>query len=97
MLALVSFSASAQQMVEVMIQDYRYQPPHVRIKVGDTVQWINREKRTSHSVLFAAENGLESERLFPGEFWQRRFDKPGRYAYGCGPHPEMSGMVEVVE
>ena len=79
------------------IQEYRYQPNEVRIKVGDTVNWVNREKRTSHSVLFPAENGSESERFFPDESWQRRFDKPGRYVYHCGPHPEMTGVVVVDE
>jgi len=87
----------AQQTVEVTIQDYKFRPSEVRIHAGDTVKWINREKRTSHSVLFPADNGLESERMFPQEFWQRTFDKPGTYEYTCGPHPEMKGRIEVVE
>lgn len=94
-LALVSFCAIAQQTVEVTIQDYRFSPQEVRIKAGDTVTWVNREKRTSHSVLFPSENGLESERLFPGERWQRTFTQPGAYRYRCGPHEEMTGSVVV--
>ncbi|MDP1611848.1 MAG: plastocyanin/azurin family copper-binding protein [Sulfuritalea sp.] len=95
LLALVALAASAQQTVEVTIQDYKFQPAEVRIKVGDTVKWINREKRTSHSVLFPAENGLESERMFPLEHWQRTFTQPGSYRYRCGPHEEMQGLVLV--
>ena len=95
LLALVSVFALAQQTVEVTIQDYRFSPAEVRIKAGDTVKWTNREKRTSHSVLFPAENGLESERLFPDESWQRTFTRPGSYAYRCGPHEEMKGLVLV--
>ncbi len=95
LLALVSVCALAQQTVEVTIQDYRFSPQEVRIKAGDTVKWINREKRTSHSVLFPAENGLESERLFPGEHWQRTFTRPGAYSYRCGPHEEMKGLIVV--
>jgi len=87
--------AAAQQTREVTIQEYRFDPAELRIKVGDTVKWVNREKRTSHSVLFAAENGLESERLFPQESWQRTFTRPGTYAYRCGPHEEMHGLVVV--
>jgi plastocyanin len=94
-LALVSACSLAQQVVEVAIQDYRFTPREVRIKAGDTVKWINREKRTSHSVLFPAENGLESERLFPQEQWQRTFGQPGRHEYRCGPHEEMKGVVLV--
>jgi plastocyanin len=95
LLALVSVCAFAQQTVEVTIQDYKFVPAEVRIKAGDTVKWINREKRTSHSVLFAAENGLESERMFPEESWQRTFLKAGSYPYRCGPHEEMKGLVLV--
>ncbi len=84
------------QTVEISIQNYRFHPPRAAIKSGTTVKWINNEKLTSHSVLFAAER-LESDRLFPGESWQRRFDKPGQYVYGCGPHPEMSGVIDVAE
>jgi plastocyanin len=95
LLALVSVCALAQQTVEVTIQDYKFQPAEARIKAGDTVKWTNREKRTSHSVLFPAENGLESERLFPDESWQRTFAQPGAYSYRCGPHEEMKGRVLV--
>ncbi|MDP2369313.1 plastocyanin/azurin family copper-binding protein [Rhodoferax sp.] len=87
--------AYGQQTVEVVIQNYRYQPQVVRIKAGDTVRWVNREKRTSHSVVFPVDQGGESERFFPDESWQRRFDVPGRYSYHCGPHPEMTGVIEV--
>ena len=95
MLALVSCSAAAQKPAEVTIRDYRFTPQEIRIKAGETVKWINAEKRTSHSVLFPAENGLESERLFPDESWQRTFKQPGIYKYRCGPHEEMTGTVIV--
>jgi plastocyanin len=94
-LALVSACALAQQTVEVTIRDYKFIPAEVRIRAGDTVKWTNMEKRTSHSVLFPAENGLESERLFPGESWQRTFTVAGGYSYRCGPHEEMKGVVNV--
>lgn len=95
LLALFSLAATAQTVVEVRIADYRFDPPAVSIKAGDSVRWVNREKRTSHSVLFPREGGLESERLFPEETYVRRFEKPGRYPYHCGPHPEMEGEVVV--
>lgn len=97
MLALLFSSALAQTTADVKIEGYRFEPAEVRIGVGDSVRWTNREKRTSHSVLFPADKGLESERLFPGESWSRRFDKAGRYDYHCGPHPEMKGSVVVSE
>jgi plastocyanin len=97
LLALLSFSAMAQMTAEVRIEGYKFLPPEVTIRSGDSVRWVNGEKRTSHSVLFPAEGGRESERLFPDESWQRQFTKPGRYEYTCGPHPEMKGVVIVVD
>lgn len=97
LLALVSFAAFAEQTVEVSIAQYLFTPQEISIRAGDSVRWTNHEKRTSHSVVFPAESGLESERLFPDESWQRRFTLPGRYEYHCGPHPEMKGLVLVGE
>lgn len=97
LLALVSFVALAEQTVEVGIEKYLFTPQEISIRQGDTVKWVNHEKRTSHSVVFPQEGGRESERLFPEESWERRFELPGRYEYHCGPHPEMKGVVLVGE
>lgn len=86
---------AAQNVVEVAIRDYKFQPAELRIKPGTTVKWTNHEKRANHSVLFLGPQGFESERMFPDESWQRTFDKPGEYPYSCGPHPEMHGKVIV--
>lgn len=89
--------AAAPQIVDVTIRDYTFNPAVLKVRPGTTVRWINGEKRTSHSVLFTGATGFESERIFPGESWQRRFDQPGVYVYTCGPHPEMQGRIEVTE
>jgi len=85
------------QTVSVLIRDYKFEPAVIEIKVGQTVKWTNGEKRTSHSIFFQGPSGFESDRLFPGESWERVFDKPGTYLYTCGPHPEMTGKVIVTE
>ena len=85
------------ETVLVRIEQYSYRPASVHIKPGDTVRWVNDEKRTSHSVRFPAESLSESERFFPGEHWERSFRQPGSYPYECGPHPEMKGVVIVAE
>ena len=96
-LAFAPFAALAGQTVEIGIENYKFSPSEITIRIGDTVKWTNREKRTSHSVVFPQEGGLESERMFPDESWQREFLKAGRYDYTCGPHPEMKGAVIVRE
>jgi plastocyanin len=91
------FPCRAGETVEVRIADYKYAPAELKVKPGTTVKWINGEKRTSHSIFFLGPDGFESERIFPGESWQRAFERPGSYPYRCGPHPEMKGVVEVSE
>ena len=85
------------QAVSVQIRDYKFEPATVQVKAGTVIKWTNQEKRASHSVFFTGPDSQESERLFPGESWQRFFNKPGTYTYTCGPHPEMAGTVIVTE
>jgi plastocyanin len=92
--APLSFAGEA---IEVGIAEYRFAPAELKIRRGTTVTWVNREKRTSHSVLFLEPGAAESDRLFPGDTWSRTFDRPGRFKYRCGPHEEMEGVVEVTE
>ncbi len=88
-------NAAAGEVVEVTIQNYKFQPEKLTVKAGTTVKWTNNEKRASHSIWFKGESIPESERLFSGDFHERTFDRPGTYPYTCGPHPEMHGVVEV--
>ena len=83
------------QPAEVKLENYAFAPAELTVKAGTTVRWTNGEKRVSHLILFTGPGGFESDRIFPGESWERRFDKPGRYPYTCGPHPEMKGLVVV--
>lgn len=91
----LAHAAAGDETVEILIQDYKFAPALLSVKAGTTVNWTNREKRTTHSLLFGDPPGFESDRLFPGESWRRVFDTPGRYPYQCGPHPEMKGVVVV--
>ncbi|MDO9600481.1 MAG: plastocyanin/azurin family copper-binding protein [Azoarcus sp.] len=81
---------------EVEVSNYQFKPAELHIRAGETVTWVNREKRVSHSVIFLG-SGTESERFFPDERWSRKFDAPGRYPYTCGPHPEMLGVIVVTD
>lgn len=89
--------AHAGEIVVVSIEKMKFEPQQIKIKPGTTVKWVNNEKRNNHSIFFEKEGFPESDRLFPEESWQRIFDKPGIYPYLCGPHREMTGVVEVAE
>lgn len=96
LLAALPLQACADT-AEIMIRDYQYQPAELAVQAGTTVKWINDEKRVSHSIRFTGPEGFESERIFPGESWERTFDQPGSYPFSCGPHPEMNGIITVTE
>lgn len=91
--SLLAAPAWGDEVVQVVIDKYQFQPRTVTVRPGTVVEWLNAEKRTSHSVI--VEGQPESERLFPGESFRFRFDRPGRFPIRCGPHPDMMGMVEV--
>ncbi len=84
-------------VVQVEIREQKFLPDVLSVKAGTTVRWTNHERRTTHSVLFFAPLSFEGERMFPGESWEYRFERPGNYPYTCGPHPEMKGRVEVTD
>lgn len=92
-LLVSAFPALGQQVVRVVIDTYRFEPQVVTVAPGTVVEWVNQEKRTSHSVI--VDGQPESDRLFPGETFRTRFDTPGRFTIRCGPHPDMVGTVEV--
>lgn len=94
--SLVGLQTQAgEDVVVVIIKDFRFVPQDVTIKTGQTIRWENQEKRQYHSVWFEALGEEESDYLFPEDSYQRRFDTVGDFPYRCGPHPEMIGSVSV--
>jgi len=81
----------------VTLQKMKFIPQEITIKRGESVHWINREKRQYHSVWFEKYGDPEPDYIFPDEAYSRHFDQVGSFEYRCGPHPEMTGVVHVVE
>lgn len=85
----------------VIIQDFKFIPQKITIKRGQKIRWENREKRQYHSVWFKALGEPEPEDyMFPDDesfAYTREFKQSGTFPYRCGPHPEMTGIVEVIE
>ncbi len=82
-------------VVEVAMLKYQFVPQSLTIKVGQTVRWINKEKRQYHSVWFEKYGEKESDYLFPGDTFEKTFLKVGTFDYRCGPHPEMVATIVV--
>ncbi|WJW75430.1 cupredoxin domain-containing protein [Thiohalobacter sp. IOR34] len=94
-LAASPAAAGGEDVVLVIIKDYKFIPAEVSIRRGQTVRWENHEKRQYHSVWFEALGEPEPDYFFPDESYERTFDQPGDFPYRCGPHPEMTGVVHV--
>jgi amicyanin len=81
--------------VVVPIANFAFSPAEVRIRVGQTVTWVNcEENATSHT---SHANGEEwaSPLLAPGQAFSHEFDRAGTFDYHCDPHPFMTGRVIV--
>jgi plastocyanin len=75
----------------VEIRMVAFAPAEIRIRVGDTVEWVNRDP-IEHTV---TGDGWGSELMREGERFRHRFERPGTYRYICLPHPMMQGVVVV--
>jgi plastocyanin len=85
--------------VSIYLQDNAFHPQQLTVKVGTTVNWINRDP-AFHSV--TSDTGLfKSSLLTVGQMFSYTFDQPGTYPYYCeksgGPGGKgMSGKIIVV-
>ena len=84
-----------EKIIMVNIVKYQFVPKVVSIKTGQTIQWVNQEKRQYHSVWFKENNEEESDYLFPKDTLKKQFTTPGTYNYICGPHPDMTATIIV--
>ncbi len=89
--------SSTEDATIVMMHKYTFCPPHITVKQGTTVRFVNVDKRTSHSVWFKQSGKDESSRIFGQEHIEMKFDLPvGKYPYLCGPHWKEDDMIGTV-
>lgn len=74
---------------EIGMKDQRFSINRLTIKVGDTVKWINRDSE-SRQVMSGkdleypeADSPMSGDLILIGGEFSFKFDKPGRYLYGC--------------
>ncbi|WP_234335751.1 cupredoxin domain-containing protein [Streptomyces sp. NRRL S-1022] len=79
----------------VAIENFAFSPATLKIKVGTTVTWTNRDT-DAHTVTSTGSGGpLRSAALAPHATYRHTFTEPGTYAYLCTIHPFMTATVEV--
>jgi len=79
---------------EVTMQDIKFQPANVDVKVGDTVTWTN-EDSAGHDVTGDNFKSGGPGGLANGDTFEHTFDKAGTFDYVCTVHPGMEGTVTV--
>lgn len=91
-----------------MTRGDRFAPSQLTIRVGDTVQWVNRDDEahtvtddpskarvSSHARLPLGATAWDSGDIPAGRTFTKTFTVPGQYVYFCKPH-EMHGMIGVI-
>ncbi|MEA3291459.1 MAG: plastocyanin/azurin family copper-binding protein [Pseudomonadota bacterium] len=86
----------AAETHQVEMKKFKFAPAEITVKVGDTVHWVNQERRQYHTVWFRLAGDPETVELFPGDTFDKTFEQPGEYPYVCGPHEKDYGMTGIV-
>src|SRR5260370_10536475 len=91
-----NFTARAQQTpetAEVKIDNFSFGPTELRVPVGTTVTWTNRDD-IPHTVV-STDKVFKSRVLDTDEKFSFTFSKAGTFPYFCSIHPKMTGSVVV--
>ncbi len=85
--------APAASPVAVKISNYAFSPQTITVTAGTAVMWTNMDQ-IAHTVT-ASDNSFDSGNLNQNQSWTHTFSKPGKYAYVCSYHPNMTATVIV--
>ena len=77
----------------VEITQFRFEPDTLRVAVGDTIVWVNRDA-VPHTAT-AREAGWDSGSMRANATWMHVAGTSGEAAYVCTIHPTMLGWIVV--
>jgi len=82
------------QKFEIFIYADHYEPPEVTIRMGDTVEWINKD--TKEHILVLPSLPLE-KRIIPTGSFSFMFYRTGTFEFWDGDNQDMRGRIIVTE
>ena len=84
---------SQQAITEVKIDNFSFGPNELKVAVGTTVTWTNRDD-IPHTVV-STDGAFKSKVVDTDEKFSFTFSKGGTYTYFCSIHPKMTGRIVV--
>jgi len=94
--ACLGIAAAAQSKpapVEITIDNFSFSPAELKVPVGTTVTWTNRDD-IPHTVV-NTDKAFKSKVLDTEEKYSFTFSAAGTYPYFCSIHPKMTGKIIV--
>lgn len=82
-----------ETVAAVNIDNFSFGPAAVKVAVGTTVKWTNKDD-IPHTVV-STDGVFKSHALDTDETFSYKFTKAGTYEYFCSLHPKMTGKVVV--
>ena len=79
----------------VVIQNFAFNPPVIKIKKGDSIVWTNRDSVAHTATL--NDNSQSTPLIQAGQSAISKFDQAGTFNYHCQPHPWLKGQIIVSE
>src|SRR4051812_37433526 len=92
-LALVASAVPAEaETIQIVIQNLVFAPAEVSAKVGDTVEWVNKDV-FAHTA--TARNGDFDVNQPPKKTVTSVLSKAGTVEFYCRFHPNMKGVLRI--
>lgn len=77
----------------ISMEAVRFSPAVLKVTAGDTIEWRNADPFPHNAT--ARDGTFRSGDIAPGQSWQVRVDRKGRFPYTCTLHPGMEAMLVV--
>jgi amicyanin len=90
---IAAAAQSKPAATEIRIDNFSFAPAELKVPVGATVIWTNRDD-IPHTVV-STDKAFKSKVLDTEDKYSFTFGKAGTYPYFCSIHPKMTGKVIV--
>ncbi|MDA4848161.1 plastocyanin/azurin family copper-binding protein [Hoeflea poritis] len=91
--ALQTLSAQPKRTHDIAIKAFRFEPEHMRVRIGDTIRWTNHDLAPHTATSDRSDWGTET--LAQGQSGEIVVTEGMQTGYFCAFHPHMKGAFEI--